>query len=141
MDGNEKIVKHLEITQGVINRLAHNSFLIKGWSMTILAAAMLFIARVDNINSTYLALAFIVPVIGFWILDGYFLWQERLFRGIYDDIRVRDDTSFRMNVPDQLNKPNNKWQNATLSTTLVIFYFTELFFLGVVAVLLSCNQQ
>lgn len=141
MDGNEKVVKHLEITQGVINRLAHNSFLIKGWSMTILAAAMLFIARVDNINSTYLALAFIVPVIGFWILDGYFLWQERLFRGIYDDIRVRDDTSFRMNVPDQLNKPNNKWQNATLSTTLVIFYFTELFFLGVVAVLLSCNQQ
>ena len=94
MDGKERVIKHLEITQGVINRLANNSFLIKGWSMAILAAAMLFLARVESVNSVYLTLSFAIPVISFWILDGYFLWQERLFRGIYNDIRVLDDSDF-----------------------------------------------
>lgn len=139
MGGKERVVKHLEITQGVINRLANNSFLIKGWSMAILAAAMLFLARVESVNSVYLTLSFAIPVISFWILDGYFLWQERLFRGIYNDIRVLDDTDFKMDIPAQLEKPNNKWRNATFSMTLNIFYLTELLFLGLVAVIMSCR--
>ena len=39
MNDKEQVIKHLEIIQGVVNRLASNSFLIKGWSMTILSAA------------------------------------------------------------------------------------------------------
>jgi len=139
MDGKERVVKHLEITQGVINRLANNSFLIKGWSMTILAAAILFLSRTDSTSSVYLTLSFILPVIGFWILDGYFLWQERLFRGIYNDIRSQEDSDFKMDIPAQLSKPNNKWRNATFSVTLNIFYFTELSFLGLVAFILNCS--
>ncbi len=138
MDSGERVVKHLEITQGVINRLASNSFLIKGWSMTILAAAMLFLARVDSSISSYLALAFIVPVCGFWVLDGYFLWQERVFRGIYNDVRQQKDTDFKMDVPKQLTKPSNKWQSATFSLTLNIFYVTELVFLCAVSMILHC---
>ena len=139
MDGKERVIKHLEIIQGVINRLANNSFLIKGWSMTILAAAILFIARIESVNSVYLTLSFVIPVIGFWVLDGYFLWQERLFRGIYNDIRNQDDSDFKMDIPAQLKKPNNQWRNATFSVTLNIFYFTELSFLGLVAFILSCS--
>ena len=139
MDDKENITKHLEFTQGVINRLANNSFLIKGWSMTILAAAILFIARVDNAYSSYLTLAFMIPVIGFWILDGYFLWQERLFRGIYNDVRKQESTDFAMDIPTQLNKPNNKWCNATFSITLNIFYIMEITFIGFVSYILSCN--
>jgi hypothetical protein len=139
MDGKERVIKHLEITQGVINRLANNSFLIKGWSMAILAAAMLFLARVESVNSVYLTLSFAIPVISFWILDGYFLWQERLFRGIYNDIRVLDDSDFKMDIPAQLKKSKSKWRNATFSTTLNIFYFTELSFLGLVTLIMSCH--
>ena len=138
MDSGERVVKHLEITQGVINRLASNSFFIKGWSMTILAAAMLFIARADSSISSYLALAFIIPVCGFWVLDGYFLWQERVFRGIYNDVRQQKDTDFKMDVPKQLAKPGNKWSSATFSLTLNIFYATELVFLCAVSIILHC---
>lgn len=141
MDGKERVIKHLEITQGVINRLANNSFLIKGWSMTILAAAILFLSRVEGVNSVYLTLSFIIPVIGFWVLDGYFLWQERLFRGIYNDVRNQDDSDFNMDIPTQLKKPNNQWRNSIFSVTLNIFYFTELSFLGLVAFILGCNQN
>jgi hypothetical protein len=139
MEGKDRVIKHLEMTQGVVNRLANNSFLIKGWSMTILAAAILFITRTNGTYSSYLSLSFIVPVIGFWVLDGYFLWQERLFRGVYNDVRTKDNTDFEMNIPAQLKKPNHKWSNATLSITLNIFYLTELIFIGLTFLILRYN--
>jgi hypothetical protein len=131
VDGREQVVRHLEITQGVINRLANNSFLIKGWSMAILAAAILFIARSNSIYSEYLILIFLILILifGFWLLDGYFLWQERLFRGIYDDVRQQEETDFKMNIPAQLKKANNKWINSVCSLTLRIFYGVEIVFI------------
>ena len=47
MNGMEKVVKHLEMTQAIINRLGSNSFQLKGWSMTLIVAAMVLIARYD----------------------------------------------------------------------------------------------
>ncbi|SHA19705.1 hypothetical protein BTHERMOSOX_1623 [Bathymodiolus thermophilus thioautotrophic gill symbiont] len=53
MDDKEQVVKHLEITQGVVNRLAGNSFSIKGWSMAILAQLSCLLPEVTgNIQST-----------------------------------------------------------------------------------------
>ncbi len=48
MDGTEKVVRHLEMTQTVINRLGSNSFLLKGWSMTLIVTAMVLIARYER---------------------------------------------------------------------------------------------
>ena len=71
MTEREQVIKHMEMIQGVVNRLAFNSFLIKGWSITILAAALLFIA---NTNAPeWIVLCFAIPVLVFWGLDGYFL--------------------------------------------------------------------
>ena len=64
MNGQEKVIKHLEMTQGAINRLGGNSFLLKSWSMTALVAAMVLMARQDAPNP-YLALTLIVPIVGF----------------------------------------------------------------------------
>ena len=33
----ENKIKHLEIIQGVINRMAGNSFALKGWAVTLVA--------------------------------------------------------------------------------------------------------
>ncbi|KAF3984287.1 MAG: hypothetical protein HFP81_02875 [Methylococcales symbiont of Hymedesmia sp. n. MRB-2018] len=129
MNDKEQVVRHLEITQGVVNRLASNSFSIKGWSMAILAAAILFIARSNNIYSEYLILTFLIPLFGFWLLDGYFLWQERLFRGVYDDVRQQEKTDFKMDIPAQFKKDNNKWRDSVCSLTLGIFYSVEIVFI------------
>ncbi len=139
MTDKEQIVKHLEITQGIVNRLAGNSFAIKGWSMAILAAAILFIARSNDIYSEYLILAFLIPIFGFWLLDGYFLWQERLFRGIYDDVRQQEKTDFKMDIPAQFKKTNNKWLNSIFSLTLGIFYAIEIIFILVVFCILRVH--
>ncbi len=128
MGNSERIVKHLEMTQAIIDRMGRNSFQLKGWSMTIIVAATILIAR-TSLPSPFFILALIVPIIVFWILDGYFLWQERLFRGIYNDVRIQIDTDFKMNLKEQKKKPNGRWRNATWSRTLRIFYIGESVFI------------
>ena len=127
MNGIEKIVKHLEMTQAVINRLGRNSFFLKSWSMIVLVAAMVLIAKEDMQNSYYVLVLFL-PVVGFWILDGYFLWQERLFRHVYDDIRAQTDTDFKMDIGKHKGKPKSSWISAIFSVTLIIFYLIEVLF-------------
>ena len=135
MNEKDLIVKHLEMIQGVINRLGHDSFLIKGWSMAILAAGVIFIAR-SEIQSGFMMLTFLVPVVGFWILDGYFLWQERLFRKAYDEVRKQDATDFSMDTKGYGSEPTCSWAASTVSKTLLMFYSMEiLFVLGVFSII------
>ena len=132
MNGTEKVVKHLEMTQAVINRLGRNSLLLKSWSMTILVAAMVLIAR-ENLQNQYFVLVLLLPVAGFWILDGYFLWQERLFRQVYEEVRQQSDTDFKMDLGKHRDKPKCSWISSIFSVTLVIFYFIEGLFVGAIA--------
>ena len=74
-------IKHLEFIQGVINRLASDSFRMKGWCVVLVAALFILLAREGRVEFIAVAL---IPVIAFWGLDGYFLWQERLYRARYD---------------------------------------------------------
>ncbi|MBA5248802.1 MAG: hypothetical protein FE834_04620 [Gammaproteobacteria bacterium] len=140
MDDKEQVIKHLEITQGVVNRLAGNSFSIKSWSMAILAAAIFFIARSNGSHSEYLILVFLIPIVGFWLLDGYFLWQERLFRGVYDDVRQQEKTDFKMDIPTQFKKDNNKLINSVCSLTLGVFYIFEMVFIVAVFFMLRGTE-
>ncbi len=139
MDNGEKVIKHLEMTQAVINRLGSNSFLLKGWSMTVIVTTMVLIARYD-IQNPCLVLVVMFPVLGFWILDGYFLWQERLFRQVYDEVRVQSDTDFKMDVMKHVNKPKCSWWAAMFSITLVIFYAVEFVFVLVTFAILQMES-
>ena len=78
-------IAHLQMLQAVIDRMANNSFHIKGWSVT-LVAAFLALAAVDDINVMFVYLAYF-PAFMFWSLDAYFLHQESLFRKLYDEVR------------------------------------------------------
>ena len=99
MENDEKIVKHLEMVQVVVERMARNSFLLKGWAVTLVAASLWLISRGEV--SAYGA-GFLVVLLGvtFWSLDGYFLRQERLFRKLYDSVRKAEETDFSMNTRD-----------------------------------------
>ena len=114
-------IKHLELIQGVINRLASDSFRMKGWCVVLVAALFILLAREGRIEFVAVAL---IPVIAFWGLDGYFLWQERLFRALYNHVRVLEENKidFSMNVdPFKTGRPRT-WPSATFSQTLLIFY-------------------
>ena len=59
---NNKL-KHLEFIQGVINRLATNSFQMKGWSVVLVAAIFVLLARENKLHAAFIAL---VPILVFW---------------------------------------------------------------------------
>lgn len=113
---------HLAMIQGVVNRLAQDSFLLKGWSVVLVSA--LFALAANSSNQYFVYLAYF-PAIAFWILDGYFLWQERLFRALYDKVRVlnEDDIDFSMDTTE-LKADNKSWSEAIFSNTLLIFHGT-----------------
>jgi hypothetical protein len=78
-------LKHLEIVQQVITRMASNSFLLKGWSVTLLSAILAIAVKDSLYRMIWIAF---LPVLMFWMLDGYFLRQERIYRKLWDHIRA-----------------------------------------------------
>jgi len=116
----ENKLKHLEFLQGIINRMANNSFLLKGWSVVVVSA--FFVLDFKTANSSIIYLAF-MPIIAFWILDGYFLWQERLYRKLYDKVRnlKEDEIDFPMDV-SPIKALVNSWFKTIFSKTLLIFH-------------------
>lgn len=118
----EKKLKHLEFIQQAINRMASNLFLLKGWTVTLIAA--MFALAANESTDLYFMLAYF-PALMFWLLDGYFLSQERRFRSLYDHVARLDESTidFSMDTqPFKATPPRNKWSDALFSSTLLIYY-------------------
>lgn len=72
---------HLEIMQGVIQRMAENSRSCKVWCVTLVSAILVLVARTGNAEHAMIALA---PTVLFLVLDAYYLSLEGAFRASYD---------------------------------------------------------
>ena len=75
------VQKHLEIIQGVISRMAENSRSCKVWCVTLVAAALVLVARTGKADHALIAL---VPTVLFYVLDAYYLMLEKRFRKSYN---------------------------------------------------------
>lgn len=132
-NGNQ-VAQHLMMIQGVIDRFGRNSFFLKGASISVLAAGLFFIVR-SEINSWFLILIFAIPIVGLWIFDGYFIYYERLFREIYNEVRKRGRTNFSMEYQEYIVKPKSGYPKCIFSKTLCWFYLGELVFaVGIIAI-------
>ena len=115
MEANK--LKHLEFIQGIINRMAHNSFIIKGWLLTIVTALIAISMErgiYDLISVIY------IPIIIFWFLDAYFLRQERLFRHLYDKVRMQTEKEIDFSM--KTNSKEECYLAVLFSITLRWFY-------------------
>lgn len=123
-DGNR--VKHMEMIQAVVARLAGNSFLIKGWAITLTGA---FLGFAVNKDDSGLAAAAFVAILVFWALDTYYLRSERLFRALYDRVRSNADAvePFFMGATSSpfvggVSADIASWRSTVLRLTLSGFY-------------------
>lgn len=69
-------IKHMEMIQCIINRMSGNSFMLKGWAVTLITG--IFALSSKDAEKMYFLIAY-VPIIVFWGLDTYYLLQERLY--------------------------------------------------------------
>lgn len=98
-------IQHLELIQNIINRMNTNSFQIKEWMITIVAALLALYASGNNVTYIFVA---IIPTLLFWYLDAYYLQQERKFRKLYDDVLPDDSEISLFSMPIQ-NYTNCKY--------------------------------
>lgn len=113
-------LKHLELIQGVIDRMAFNSFRLKEWSVVLVSAILVLTVREGSGEAALIGL---VPALVFWGLDAYFLRQERLYRALYDHVRVLDphEIDFSMQT-DTFTGRKLTWHSPFFSKTLLAFY-------------------
>lgn len=74
---HENLLKEIDLIQNIINRMAKNSFLIKGWAVTLISVIIVFSGNIFRFYYCSLIL------IGFWALDAYYLYIERRYRELY----------------------------------------------------------
>lgn len=131
---NEEILhKEIDLIQGVINRMASNSFLLKGWIVSLIAVILALTK--DTIVATqlsYFSLILLLPVIVFWYLDAFFLHKERCYIQLYEWVIKNRQTSL-----DNIYSLNyNKYEKDVDSIFKIMFSTTLRLFYGFIVIVL-----
>ncbi len=103
--------------------MAGNSFLLKGWAVTLIAG--IFALSSNDTDKLYFLVAYI-PILVFWGLDSYYLCQERKYRKLYDYVRIKDNAQvdFSMNTSlSDIQDEKVTYLNCVFSVTELWFYF------------------
>lgn len=121
----ENKIKHLELIQGVINRMASNSFLLKGWAVTLVAGVFALVSQ--DTDKIFFLVAYI-PIIVFWWLDAYYLLQERLYRSLYEKVRntEENDIDFSLQVTSNECDANENFFRSSLFSKIEIGFYAPL---------------
>lgn len=124
--------KHLEFIQTTIHRMATNSFILKGWSVTLISGIIALSLTTSATNFIYLAF---IPALTFWGLDAFYLRQERLYRKLYDSVRKNtskkiEPFSLDTNV---IKKDVKNWWCTLFSTSILALHFTIIVILIIIA--------
>lgn len=123
MSDGEDRRKHLDFIQAVIARQASNSFLVKGWGLTVATAAFALAVKED---APQVAVVGVLAVLAFWYLDAFFLRQERLFRCLYDAVvdttRNPPIDAFSMDTRPFAKQKANTWPSVLRRSTVSLFF-------------------
>ena len=107
--------EHLNMIEAVINRLANNALQIKCWTVAIATA---FIALTDEL-ATLIAL---IPIMLLCLLDAKYLSTERSYRGLYNDVRTKDESDIDYLMDADSFK--EKIYRSIISWSVIPFYTT-----------------
>lgn len=134
----EYMLKEIDIVQEIIKRMAFNSFIIKGWAITLVAVALLLKGTKHQVLIAF------IPLIVFWFLDAYFLWQERMYRKLYDWVisnRLKtDEYLFDMNAYRFKDIVQSKFR-IMFSITLGWFYGSIIVLIAIYAIAIFLLQK
>ena len=122
-------IKHLELIQSVVDRQGRNSFSLKGWSVIIVTAILALSVETGGSRLVWLAY---IPSITFWGLDAYYLLQEKLFRDLYDAVRLGEPVKpFSMDCSDYVEK-SDSWFKVVRSVSVLWFHLPIVLVISVI---------
>ena len=112
-------VKHLEMLQGLITRMAGYGASFKSYCITVATAVVGFAFTLHRPAVAVLAL---LPVMAFAVADAQYLRVERRFRDVFDLVRKEswgEMPSFEINLA---SAPKQSFLRAVTSWSIVWFY-------------------
>lgn len=122
----EYMLKEIDIIQDIIKRMAFNSFMIKGWAITLVVVTLLL----KGTEKHQVWIAFI-PLVVFWFLDAYFLRQEKMYRKLYKWV-----INNRLKTEEYLFDMNaRRFEKEVQSIPRIMFSITLGWFYGPMAIL------
>jgi len=91
------VTTHINLLQGIINRLANNSSSCKTWCLALVGALL---SLAGATRTPAIAAFALVPVVIFGFVDTMYLAQEKAYRDLYDAVvaAVRDGSYGRENA-------------------------------------------
>ena len=124
----EYMLKEIDIIQDIIKRMAFNSFMIKGWTITLVVVSLLL----KGTEKYQVWIAFI-PLVVFWFLNAYFLRQERMYIILYDWV-----INNRLNTEEHLfDMKTRRFKKEVQSIPRIMFSITLGWFYGSMAILVT----
>jgi len=133
---SELKIHYLDMIQDVIKRMENNSFVLKGWAVTLIAGVFALISKDAKIS--YFIIPY-MPVLLFWILDSYYLQLERKYRALYKAAIKKNSSEIDFN----LDVPKSSWEDKTtylqslISKTEIIFYLSSGLLAAIVIIILK----
>lgn len=65
--------KEIDLIQSCINRMAQNSFQVKGWTVALFAVILALLPeKVESTNKFFLGVVMLAVSVMFWYLDSFF---------------------------------------------------------------------
>ncbi len=121
---NNNLHKEIDLIQNCISRMARNSFMLKGWAISLLAVVIALTA--DRLNPLFLFCSVFIPLLCFWYLDAFFLRTEKMYRKMYEWVlkeRKEGRTDFQYDLePSRFKNQVDTHCRVMFSTTLKVFY-------------------
>lgn len=120
---NEAVLKHIDIYQGIINRMAGNSSACKNWCIVLVSAFLAFAIKDNKLD--YIGLV-AFPIFIFWFLDTYYLGLERKFiKQLNDGMRKLRNKQFTIDdlfkVKGDKKLPNDMLEIASSWSVLPVY--------------------
>lgn len=147
---NVNLHKEIDLIQACISRMAHNSFLIKGWAISIIVIGFALLEK--KVEPWTIGLIMLIPLISFWWLDSFFLFIETRYRALYNWVIIQRPLNnidhlynlnpHRSDIPVK-NKRNNKdvtQLSVMFSKTLIPFYLVPLITVIIIATSLQIQK-
>jgi len=131
-DGMQSKISALTNIQSIITRMATNSLTMKTWSVTVITG---FIAIKSSLGGLG-CLGYLVPLLVcfcFSYLDSYYLSQERIFRGVYNELASilvgsgYNYLNFSSEIKKQESDINNSLRMCYRSSSIKYFYLPMAF--------------
>jgi len=135
---DQSTIAHLQMIQQVIARMAGNSFSLRTLAVTISTGIIALLGSIPKPTPIY-ALSALLPLFVFWFLDARFLQLERLYRRLYDNVRLnKTNEPFTMVIGPYFRQEKSVLTIA-LSWSVLWVYATLLVLLALIGVGLKFN--